>query len=85
MCGKPFLANKDTATVDLVNRENCGISVEAYDVGNIKEAIIKLRDNPSLCQKYGKNAREAYERIYKWDIMAERLQKLYEKLLNKVA
>jgi glycosyltransferase involved in cell wall biosynthesis len=83
MCGKPFLANKDTATADLVNRENCGISVEAYDVGEIKAAIIKLRDNPKLCHQYGQNAKEAYERLYKWDIMAKRLQNLYERLLNK--
>jgi glycosyltransferase involved in cell wall biosynthesis len=82
MCGKPFLANKDTATADLIDRADCGISVDAYNIEEINGAITKLRDNSSLCQQYGENAKKAYEKLYKWEIMEQRLQHLYKELVG---
>ena len=84
MCGKPTLANKGTSTADKVYEENCGLVVDANNIEEIKEAIIKLRDNPELCEELGANARKAYEQKYSWEIMEERLLALYQELTGEV-
>ncbi|MBT9151538.1 MAG: GDP-mannose-dependent monoacylated alpha-(1-6)-phosphatidylinositol monomannoside mannosyltransferase [candidate division WS2 bacterium] len=84
MCGRPFLANKDTATADKVVKENCGLVVDGNDAEGIKEAIMKLRDNPELCEELGANARRAYEERYSWEIMEQRLLTLYQELTDEI-
>ena len=80
MCGKPFLANRGTSTAAKVYEENCGLIVDANNIEEIGEAIIRLRDNPQLCEELGANARKAYEQKYSWKIMEQRLLSLYKKL-----
>ena len=80
ICGKPILANKGSSTAAKVHDENCGLAVDANNIGEIGEAIIKLRDNPQLCEELGANARKAYEQRYSWQIMEQRLVALYQEL-----
>ena len=80
MCGKPFLANRGTSAAIKVRKENCGLVVDANNIEEIKEAIVKLRDNPELCKELGINARKAYELRYSWEIMEKRLISLYQEL-----
>ena len=80
MCGKPFLANQGTSTAAKVYEENCGLVVDASSIEQIKQAIIKLRDNPELCRQLGANARKAYAQRYSWEIMEKRLINLYQEL-----
>ncbi len=84
VCGKPILANKGSSTAIKVYREDCGVVVDANNIKEIKEAIIKLRDNPELCEELGANARKAYEERYSWEIMEERLVDLYRELIGEV-
>jgi len=58
--------------------------VDANNVEEIKEAIIKLRDNPELCRELGSNARKAYEARYSWEIMGRRLVNLYQELTGEL-
>lgn len=80
MCGTPILVNKGTSTAKIVKKENFGLVVDAKNIEEIKEAIIKLRDNPELCKEFEINARNAYEQRYSWKIMKKRLLCLYNKL-----
>lgn len=82
MFGRPFLANQGTATGDKVVEENCGLVVDANNAEEIREAIVKLKDNPELCKELGTNGRRAYEQRYSWKIMEERLLSLYQELSN---
>lgn len=84
ICGKPILVNLGTSTTQKVLRENCGIAVNPRDAGEIKQAIIKLRDSPGLCRELGANACRAYEQRYGWALMAKRLVGLYDRLTEKV-
>ena len=84
MCGTPILVNKGTSTASKVYEENCGFVVDANNIEEIKRAIIKLRDNPKLCEKLGANARKAYEQRYSWGIMEKRLLFLYRELIGEV-
>ena len=81
-CGKPFLANKGTSTAEKVVKENCGISVDAMNIDEIKDAIIMFRDNPKLCLESGENGRKAFEERYCWEVMESRLIALYKKLMT---
>jgi glycosyltransferase involved in cell wall biosynthesis len=80
-CGKPILVNSGTSTSEIVLKEKCGLAVDARDIKQIENAIIKLRDDPDLCIKLGNNARNAYLYRYSWEIMKERLLKLYADLI----
>ena len=87
MCGTPILVNKGTSTANKVREENCGLVVDADNIEEIKEAIIKLRDNPELselCEELGANGRRAYEERYSWGIMERRLLALYQELTGEV-
>jgi len=84
ICGKPILVNQGTSTTKKVSEENCGLAVNANDIEEIRRAILKLRDNPQLCEELGTNARIAYEQRYSWEIMEQRLVTLYHELLREV-
>jgi glycosyltransferase involved in cell wall biosynthesis len=81
MCGKPIIVSDDSSMATIVRQNNCGLVVPYGDVSAIKEAIIKLKNNPSLKEELGKNGRKAYEQKYSWKIMDKRLVKAYEDLI----
>ncbi len=80
--GRPILVSTGTSTTTKVSEENCGLVVDADNLEEIKEAIIKLRDNRVLCEELGANARKAYEQRYSWKIMEQRLAALYEEIMR---
>lgn len=80
MCGKPILMSKGTVMADMVEKENCGLVIDPGSVEEIKEAIIKLKEDPGLCQQLGANGRKAYEQRYSWETMRQRLLGLYREL-----
>lgn len=82
MYAKPILVSENSTMAEIVRENNYGIVVNCRDVKEIKEAIIKLKNNPELCEQLGKNARKAYDKNYNWQIMEQRLLDLYDKLLN---
>jgi glycosyltransferase involved in cell wall biosynthesis len=82
-CGKAVLVNRDTSAAIKVYENNCGLVVDANNIEEIKEAIIKLRDNLELCNELGANARTAYEERYSWEIMEQRLVALYRELTDE--
>jgi glycosyltransferase involved in cell wall biosynthesis len=85
MCKKPILVNDGTTMAEIVREENCGIIVPYGDVNAIKQAIMRLRDDPQLAKQLGANGRRAYEQKYSWAIMKERQLALYKDIqtLNK--
>ncbi|MFZ2497812.1 glycosyltransferase family 4 protein [Methanosarcina sp.] len=81
MCGKPILVNRGTSTSEKVLVNDCGLVVNSKKLSDIKNAIVKLRDNPKLCTELGKNARKAYEEKYQWEIMECKLLDFYSHIL----
>jgi len=77
MCGTPILVNKGTSTAEKVQKENCGLVIDANNIEEIKSAIINLRDNPKLRSELGKNGRQAYLDKYNWKLMECKLLDLY--------
>ena len=81
--GRPILVHEGTSTADKVSEENCGLVVNADNLDEVKGAIVKLRDNPTLCRELGANARKAYEQRYSWEIQERRLLDLYRELSSR--
>jgi glycosyltransferase involved in cell wall biosynthesis len=80
MCGVAVITN---ISHDLVNETKCGILVDYGNIPEIKQAIIKLRDNPQLRKLYATNGRKAFLKKYNWRKMEEKLYNKYDTLLNK--
>jgi glycosyltransferase involved in cell wall biosynthesis len=78
MCHTPIVTN---IAQEIVNEADSGIVVEYDNVKQIKEAIITLRDNPELCKRLGANGRKAFLEKYNWNLMEQKLYKIYESLL----
>jgi len=78
MCSVPIITNVGQ---EIVKETGCGIVVE-YNKDKIKEAIVTLRDNLELRKRLGNNGRESFLKKYNWDVMEQRLYKIYEDLLE---
>jgi len=83
MCGKPIIVNDGTSMSNIVKEEDCGLVVPYGDVKAIKEAILKLKNDPELRQTLGMNGRKAYEERYSWRIMEKKLLELYANLFDE--
>ena len=57
MCGVPIITN---ITNEIVNETQCGIIVDYDSIDQTKEGIARLRDNPEIRKKLGKNERQAF-------------------------
>jgi glycosyltransferase involved in cell wall biosynthesis len=79
MCGIPLITNMEQK---LVKEVNCGLIVDYNDIDMLREAIIKLRDNPALRKTLGKNGRKAFEEKYNWDRMEDKLYEIYSDLIG---
>lgn len=79
VCGRPIILTKDTYAGRMTEELDCGLTV-AYNADSIKKAIEELRDNPSLCEKLGKNALRAAKKRYNWEMEKKNLLKVYEEV-----
>jgi glycosyltransferase involved in cell wall biosynthesis len=79
VCGRPIICTRGTYSGELTEQEGVGLAVE-YNEQALKEAIIKLRDNPDLREKLGRNALKAAITKYNWKIQEEKLIELYKNL-----
>lgn len=80
MSRKPVLVSKGTAMERIVKREKCGLIVDCNDPDEIRKAILYLMQNTDYCRLLGANGRKAYENIYNWKAMEERLLNIYRLL-----
>lgn len=75
--GRPIICTKNTLSGDIAESINCGLAAE-YNATDIKEAIVKLKNNPDLCIELGKNGMKAAHEKYNWSSQAKKLLKIYE-------
>ncbi|MFO8108932.1 MAG: glycosyltransferase [Thermoplasmata archaeon] len=75
--GRPVIATKGIFSGNIIEKNNMGIAIE-YSKKSYRDAIIKLKDNPQLCEKLGKNALKAAIREYNWEKQEEKLVSVYE-------
>jgi glycosyltransferase involved in cell wall biosynthesis len=79
VCGRPIICTKGTYSGEMTEREEVGLAVE-YTEEALREAIIRLRDDPELREKLGRNALEAAIAKYNWQKEEVKLLELYKSL-----
>jgi colanic acid biosynthesis glycosyl transferase WcaI len=78
--GRPVLAAVDPGSDvwNLIHEAQAGICVEPEDTTALKNAIIRLLNNPNLCHQFGRNGRSYTEKHYTRQVAGEK----YYQLLN---
>jgi glycosyltransferase involved in cell wall biosynthesis len=79
VCGRPIICTKGTYSGEVTEQEEVGLAVE-YTKEALKEAIIRLRDDPKLREKLGRNALEAAITKYNWQKEEAKLLEVYKSL-----
>lgn len=79
VCGRPIICTKGTYSGEMTEQEEVGLAVE-YTEEALKEAIIRLRDDPELRERLGRNALKAAVTKYNWQKQEEKLIALYKSL-----
>jgi glycosyltransferase involved in cell wall biosynthesis len=78
MLGIPVVSN---VCQEIVKDAHCGLPV-SYDAKCLRNAIMKLRDDFSLRTELGDSGRKAFENIYNWKQMEEKLFRLYNEIVT---
>lgn len=78
-CGKPVIATPLGFSEYIENGKD-GIIIPAKDKKALKDAIVKLMDNPKLREKLGKNARKKALK-HSWGKVAKQYLEVYKKAL----
>jgi glycosyltransferase involved in cell wall biosynthesis len=82
MLGKPVLVARGTHMDTIVQEHDCGVVVNYGETNQLDGALSSLADDPHWRELLGANARSAYDRVYSWDRMEERLVCLYRQVLD---
>jgi glycosyltransferase involved in cell wall biosynthesis len=77
LLGKPVVVARGTNMDEIVVRHDCGLVVEYGCVDELEAALARLAEDAALRLRLGLNARRAYETVYGWERMRERLLALY--------
>jgi glycosyltransferase involved in cell wall biosynthesis len=65
---------------DLVREERCDLIIPYGDVGAVRGAMTKLRDDPGIRVELGDNGCRAFKECYDWGIIERRLLAAYAQL-----
>jgi len=82
-CGLPVISNCEGFTGEFVRKNRIGLCVEEGNLKQIREAVIKLMNDPELRKEFGENGRHLVEKFYNWENMEKILVKIYSEVLNK--
>lgn len=80
VCGRPIICTKGTYSGEVTEREQVGLAVD-FDEQALREAVVRLRDDPALREKLGRNALNAALTKYNWQNEERKLLQLYDTLI----
>jgi len=80
--GKPLVATRVGGLPDVVHDDLTGILVEERDPSALAAAIVRLANDPDLRNRLGENGRTAIRDSMNWDVVAERFESVYERVVR---
>lgn len=80
--GRPVIAARGSATGDLVEATQTGVTVP-FSARGLREGVQILLDDPAMHERLAQNAYKAAQETYNWEHQSERLQQVYRDLLAK--
>ena len=75
----PIIATKVGAVPDFIKDNWNGILVEPGDINGIANGLIKLLENPILCQQFGERSFALWNERYTWTAVS---QNMYRHIMN---
>jgi glycosyltransferase involved in cell wall biosynthesis len=81
VAGRPVIATNGTYSGEIVEEEEMGIAID-FSKESFRMAIIMLRDNKELVEKWGKNALRSAQEKYNWGIEEKKLVETYKELIK---
>jgi glycosyltransferase involved in cell wall biosynthesis len=69
------------SSAKLLAHERSGLIVADGDVQGFAAAILRLMNDPALCQRLGEHAQETVARDYTWGQVAARIEQVYERVV----
>ena len=78
--GVPVITTDIGGVGDMLKKYNCGIIVEDGDITGIERAIESLLVDVKLRKKMAQNGLDAIKKEHNWNLMEERLIKVYDEL-----
>jgi 1,2-diacylglycerol 3-alpha-glucosyltransferase len=82
-CGKPVVAFNHCALPEVISNNETGILVPARDYVGLAKAIVDLILDEDKRIEMGRKAREKVEKVFSWDLAAEKTIKVYLQAINK--
>lgn len=79
-CG--IVASKTGGIPEMIKENETGLFVLPQDTETLKNALLKLLEDPKLCKKLGENARKKVEREFSIEENIKKLLSIYEKVLK---
>jgi len=76
--GKPVIGSAAGGIVDIVQDGRNGFLVPPGDAAALAGAITRLVENPARAAEMGMNGREDVEKGFSWDVITEKLARLYQ-------
>lgn len=80
--GKAVIASRVPGIVDYVEEGKTGLLVTPGDPGELRQAIIRLWENPDEAEQMGRNARRLYQALYTFDLFAQRTVRLLNEFMK---
>ncbi len=80
--GLPVVASDFALWREIVEGNNCGVTVDPTSPRQIADAIDLLLNRPDLRRRMGENGRRAILERYNWEIESQKLLGLYEEVLH---
>lgn len=81
-CGLPVIATRVGAIPELIQHGQNGWIVDADNLKDLENALIKLIDNPALCASFGLAGRRSVERDYSISSTTSKLADLYSSAIG---
>jgi glycosyltransferase involved in cell wall biosynthesis len=80
--GRPtiFVGDPNGEIPEILRSADCGFTVAKGDVAGLVKAIMDLKQNPGLAERFGFNARRLFERRYKKSMAMNSFEKLFRKV-----
>jgi glycosyltransferase involved in cell wall biosynthesis len=82
-CEKPVVVFDIPGVNELIQNEKNGIVVQLRDSRSMAQAIIRLFDDEDLRVKLGRIGRRLVLENYNWDVVIEKIEKLYHEAIKE--
>lgn len=80
--GIPVIASDFPFWKEIINKHQCGICVDPFNIQAIAEAINYLLHHDNVAQQMGTNGRKAIETTFNWEQEEKKLITIYQQLMN---